>query len=347
MNESVAETGTWLKPLGDVFLGLNTSAVIRRVIGNLDIAPDLPVVQLPGLSWSEFVAAYADESVRAGLNYAWVAMAKERVARTYWPRYLPFKSGVIVRMRPVTDDPIISFVIHLSPVMEYNLGGLIDDPMLKVMDIMVRIGHRIFSGMDGPLTDRQVKDVGQLVDHTDHIRQFLHDLRAEVLLPVIVAPLPYPIGDLAGCSKNDFSHRRITTHQLSIHCGLSRTAVYCQPVIKDSVRQIVDTLLTGIVAQSTITLTDTIVTDTQSVHLDIQYRTEEPALQVKERVDPVTVSDLNRLGGMRTIQRLVTTAQSRLRPVKGRAWAEPLPGTSNEARIVLVLPHWQGDIPTV
>ncbi len=347
MSGSETDTGAWLRPLGDIFLGLNTSAVIRRVFGAVEIAPDLSIAQLPGLSWREFVALYADESARDGLNYAWAAIAKGHVAQSFWPLYLPFKPGVIARMRPVSDDPIVSFAIHLSPVMEYNLTGLIGEPVLRALDIMGRVGNRIFSGIDGPLTDRQIRNMGQLVDHTDHIRQLLLDLRAEVLLPATTAPLPHSVSELFGCSKNDFSQRRITTHQLSIDCRVSDMVVYCQRAVRDSVFQIVDTLLTGILAQSTITLTDESDQDTQTVRLKIQYHTEEASLLVTERVNPITVADMERLGGMRTIQRLVTTAQALLHPVNGQAWAEPIPQETGEAQVVLVLPRWQGAVPPV
>ena len=43
---------TWLKPVGDVFLGLNTSAVIRRVVGVIEIVPGLSVLQIQGLTWA-------------------------------------------------------------------------------------------------------------------------------------------------------------------------------------------------------------------------------------------------------------------------------------------------------
>jgi hypothetical protein len=109
---SSSEAGAWLKPVGEIFLGLNMSAVIRRVVGAVEIVPGLMALQLQGLTWQEFVNHYADETARSSLKAAWMAMAEHRVAPAYWPPYLPFKRGVIARLRPVENDPIISFVVH-------------------------------------------------------------------------------------------------------------------------------------------------------------------------------------------------------------------------------------------
>ncbi len=349
MSGSLPDTGTWLQPLGDVFLGLNTSAMIRRVFGAIESMPSLNGAELPDLSWHDFVALYADVTARDGLNYAWQAMAKEHVARAYWPPYLPFKQGVIARMRPVVNDPLISFVIHLSSVMEYNLAGLISEPLLEVMDRMIVISQRIFSGVGGPLTDRQVKDVGQILSYAEHSRQLLRDLRAEVLLPAAAPPLPCTVAQLFTFATGDFSHRRIATHRLSIQSTLSTETVYCQPVVRDVAQQIIGMLIMGIATESAIMLSDSVDEDTQAIRIAIQYQSRESALQVATRIDPLDLSDPVRLSGMRSIQRLVTAAQSRLKPVNGRAWAEPVANVGNNvdnaARINLVLPRWKGEVP--
>ena len=338
------DTGTWLQPLGDVFLGLNTSAVIRRVFGAIEIMPNLNVAQLQGASWRDFVAYYADPIAQDGLNYAWQAMANDHVARAYWPLYLPFKPGVIARMRPATGDPNISFVVHLSPMTEYNLADLISDPMLTVMDRLIDTSQRIFSGVGGPLTDRQVKDIRHIVNHAEHIQQLLRDVQAEVLLPATTPPLPYTVADLFTFATEDFRVRRITTHRLSIQSDLSAETVYCQPVVRDMARHIIDTLLVGITAESAITITDTVDDNAQAIQIAIRYQSQETSLQVKTRVDSLDLTDAERLGQMRSIQRLVTAAQSRLNPVNGRAWAEPIVDVENAAKIILVLPRWKGEI---
>jgi hypothetical protein len=343
MNGSVLGRGTWLKPLGDVFLGLDASAVIRRVFGDIEIASSPSAARLPDLTWRDFVAQYADETAQDGLNYAWLAMAKGCVARAYWPHYLPFKQGVIARMRPVEGDPDIAFVIHLSPVMEYNLVDLIGDPMLDVLDHMATISQRIFRGVGGPLADRQVKDMDQLVSHIEHTRQLLHDLRAEVLLPAATAPLPHAVADLFMFAVDDFFHRRITTHRLTIQSDLSGETVYCQPVMRDIVFHMLGSLLAGITTESAITIADALDENAGAVRIALGYQSRESALQVESRIDPLDVSDPVRLGGMRLIESLVTAAQSRLAPVNGRAWAEPISGREHAARIILVLPRWKGE----
>lgn len=341
MSVNPSDAGTWLKPAGDVFLGLNSSSVIRRVVGVLDIVPTLSVLQIQGLTWSQFVAHYADESARDGLNTGWLAMAEKCVAPAHWPSYLPFKTGIVARLLPIEDDPIVSFVAHLSTAGEYDLlNELIGTHLLEVMDRTIRAGQHLFRGEEGPLTDMQVKNVGGIINSAEHTRQLLEDLRAAVLLPAILAPQPRAINSLLAFSARDFAHHRITTQQLSISINLSPEAVYCHATIRDVARRILDTLLAGITAQTAITVADTVEADT--IRVQITYRSQDPALHVPQRIEPLTLSDPARLESMGMVQRLVVAAQACLKPVNGRAWAEP---HEDGACIALVLPRWKGTLP--
>ena len=338
---SSSKAGTWLKPVGEVFLGLNTSAVIQRVVGAIEIAPGPLVRQLQGLTWQQFVKHYADETAQSGLDAAWIAMAEQRVAPAYWPPYLPFKPGVIVRLRPIADDPIISFVAHLSTAGEYDLLNiLIGTHLLNVMDHTIRVGQHLYRGSDGPLTDRQVKSVGGIINSAEHTTQLLEDLRAAVLLPAMTAPQPRALSSLFAFSARDFSHHRITAQQLTIHSELSTDAVYCHDTIRGVVQRTLDILLAAIAPQTAITMSGT--THEDAVQVQIEYASLESALQVVRRIEPLPLADPARLDSMSTIQRLVTAAHACLRPVNGRAWAEPY---QDLARVVLVLPHWKGALP--
>jgi hypothetical protein len=336
-----SEAGTWLEPVGEVFLGLNMSAVIRRVVGAVEIVPGLMALQLQGLTWQQFVKHYADETAQSSLNAAWIAMAEKRVASAYWPPYLPFKTGVIARLRPIENDPSISFVVHLSTVGEYDLlNTLIGTHLLNVMEHTIRVGQHLYRGSDGPLTDLQIRNLGGIISSAEHTTQLLEDLRAAVLLPAMIAPQPRMLSSLFAFSTRDFGHHRIRTHQLAIRSELSTEAVYCHDTMRDVVRHMLDVLLTAIAPQTAITLTSAAHEDT--VQVQIEYTSLEPVLQVTGRIGPVVLSDPARLDSMSTIRRLVTTAHASLRPVNGRAWAEP---HQDSARIMLVVPRWKGALP--
>jgi hypothetical protein len=338
---SSSEAGSWLKPVGEFFLGLNASAVIRRVVGAIEIVPDLMALQFQGLTWQQFVKHYADETAQPGLSVAWIAMAEQRVAPAYWPPYLPFKAGVIARLRPIEDDPIISFVAHLSTAGEYDLlNSLIGTHLLNVMDHTVRVGQYLFRGGDGPLTDRQIKSLGGIISSAEHTTQLLEDLRAAVLLPAMAAPQPHTLGSLFAFSARDFGHHRITAQRLAIRSDLSTDAVYCHDTIRDVVRRTLDILLAAIEPQTAIVMSSTAHEDTLQVQ--IEYASLESALQATRRIEPLALSDPARLDPMSAIERLVTAAQACLTPVNGRAWAEP---HQDSARVVLVLPRWKGALP--
>jgi hypothetical protein len=338
---SSSEAGSWLKPVGEFFLGLNASAVIRRVVGAIEIVPGLMALQFQGLTWQQFVRHYADETARPGLNVAWIAMAEQRVAPAHWPPYLPFKTGVIARLRPIEDDPIISFVAHLSTAGEYDLlNTLIGTHLLNVMDHTVRVGQHLFRGGDGPLTDRQIKSLGGIISSAEHTTQLLEDLRAAVLLPATAAPQPRVLGSLFAFSARDFSHHRITAQRLAIRSDLSTDAVYCHDTIRDIVRRALDIMLAAIEPQTAVVMSSTTHEDTLQVQ--IEYVSLESALHVAGRIEPLALSDPARLDSASTIQRVVTAAQACLTPVNGRAWAEP---HYHSARVVLVLPRWKGALP--
>ena len=341
MSVNPSDSGLWLRPLGDVFLGLNPSGVIRRASGALDMAPTLPVAQIQGLSWQEFVAHYADDSARRGLIYAWQAMAEQRVAPAHWPPYFPFMPGIIVRLRSLEGDPIMSFVAHLSTATDYNLlDDIIETHALDTLSRVVRVTQQLFRGVTGPLTDLQVKDVGHILNNADCARQLLADLRAEVLLPATVAPLPHPLADLFAFSEQDFSNRRVITHRLAIRRELPSDAVYCHAALREIVRRILDTLLSGIETQSAILISASADEAGGTVQVRFDYRSHEPALRLNQRVEPMTLTDPARFENASIIRRLVTAAQACLKPVKGRAWAEPSQTPDTTGRIALILPCW-------
>lgn len=332
------EAGAWLKPFDDVFLGLDASAVIQQVVGMIDPGPGSAV---QGLTWPQFVQQYAHESFREGLKIAWIAMAEKRVAPPHWSHVLPFKAGMIVRLRPIEGDPGLSFAAHLSTAGAYNLlNTLFGIHLFDAMDRTVHIGQHLYRGVDGPLTDLQVKTIGEMINCAGYTRQLLKDLRAAVLLPAVATPLPYSLRSLLAFSSQDFSNRRITTQQLAIHSDLAAEAVYCHDSIRDVIRHVLEMLFTAITPQTTITVSSTVEED--NVLVKVEYISQEPAFLVDRRFELLELSDPARPESMTTIQRLVMGAQACLKPVGGRAWAEPDRGIM---RLALVLPRWKGTLP--
>jgi hypothetical protein len=248
----------------------------------------------------------------------------------------------VVRLRPIEDDPIVSFVAHLSTAGEYDLlNELIGTHLLEVMDRTIRAGQQLFRGEEGPLTDMQVKNVGGIINSAEHTRQLLEDLRAAVLLPAILAPQPHAINGLLAFSARDFVHHRITTQQLSISINLSPEAVYCHATIRNTVRRILDTLLAG--SRHRLPSRSPTRLRRHSPRAD-PYRSQDPALHVPQRIEPLTLSDPARLESMGMVQRLVAATQACLKPVNGRAWAEP---HEDGGCIALVLPRWKGTLPAI
>lgn len=336
------ETGTWIKPLGDVFLGLNDSAVIRRVIGVIDILPSINARQIQGLTWQEFVTQYAAESAQEGLNYAWMAMARGHVDARYWPPYLPFKPGIMARLRPVENDPIISFAVHLATDAQYDyLDAIIGKLLNDAMNRLVRMSHQVFRGVPGPLTDQQVKEIGTIVTAAERAQQILEDLRAAVFVPAVSAPLPRSLKEYLAFDEGNFMDRRAETQRITIHHNLSGEKAYCPPDTREMIERIISTLLGAVTPESVITLSDRLNDTAAAIEIVIRYHTAEIDLTVSDRIDPLALSSPDRFGPTRTIERLVTAAQARLTPVNGRAWAE----TCQDATgcIILSLPHWRSE----
>jgi hypothetical protein len=344
MSESLPEIGTWIKPFGEIFLGLDDSGIIRRAVGVLGV-PELSAAQVEGLSWQDFIAQHAAESALDGLKTIWLAMTERRVAAEHWPPYLPFCSGVKVRLCQVENDPVVSFAAHLSPSRECDLEALIGQHMLEATDRLVRISQRVFRGINGPLTDLQVREVGGILNYAEYLQQTLEDVRAEFLVPATTPPQPHPLNELLSFRERDFpGQRRFVTHQLILDCQWSPAVVYCLVTIRDVVRRVIYALIAGVTSESIIALSDSGESDAPTVQVEIRYHSQEPALRVTEPIEPVALSDPGRFQPTRAIERLVTTAHACLKPVKGRAWAEPCQDVGASARMVLVLPRWHGEV---
>jgi hypothetical protein len=341
MNVNAAESGSWIKALGDVFLGLNSSAVIRRVIGHVDIVPGLAIKHIVGLTWQEFVEQYADETARKGLRYAWLAMAEARVASAHWPSYLPFKPGMVARLRPVQDDPIVSFAIHIATRIEQEFNTVIGEHALDTVDRLTRLIRRLDSGVTGPLTDPQVKDVESILALAETAQQLLEDLCAATLVPAAVAPLPQTLDRLLTFAPNDFASRRMETQRLSLSYQYPKKIVYCQPTLRERVKQTLHTLLGSISPQTTITIAQADPIDEHTVRIEIRYHSLSPELLVNERIDPKPLVTAERLQTQRVIERLVNATQAHLNPVSGQVWAEPCQSATSTACIVLILPIWK------
>jgi hypothetical protein len=347
-------------------------------LGTVDTILAQPPGEVVGLSWPVLVEKYADEAVRRGLNDAWRAMAGQGVAPAHWPPYLPFRSGVSARLRAVQDDPNIAFAVQLSTQVGCGLDDFLGHSMSQVMERVVRLGRHVFRGVDGPLTDKQVKEVGSVVGYTENLKQLLEDMRSEVLTPFTTAPLALSLAKLLTFSEQDFSsNRRVVTHELSVSYQWSSESVYCYPAVRDIIRRLLETLIVGISAQSTIKLSDraaspdqkgTITPPTpteaqtqqvaapsapaapqeqpdQTVRVEIRYRSQEPALQVEQRIEPLDLLDPARFGPVKPIQSLITAAHSCLKPVSGQVWAEPCQAEDATACVVLLLPRWRGPAP--
>lgn len=332
----------WLRVFDDVFLGLDDLAVIRRAAGASERLLGTPLDALKNTTWMDFVQTYASEPLQDGLRYVWQAMMQGRVAPAYWPGCLAFKPGVTAGLQPVEDDPVVSLAVHLFVGVEHRLDKLIGDGALGAVERLTRLSQHLFSGAAGPLTDLQVEEMEKVLNNAQFIRQLLGDLRTELLTPTLSVPLPHRLMSLFAFSKSDFTDRRLITHRLDIHHTLSDDTVYCLGSIRDVVRRILGTLISGIAAESVIALVGDTGQEGDTIRVEIRYQSDEPGLRVTQRIKPLALSDPVRLQPMRAAERLVNSAQAHLWSVNGRAWAEPVPDKDTAARLVLVLPRWYG-----
>jgi peptidoglycan hydrolase-like protein with peptidoglycan-binding domain len=345
-DENPPQTGGWIKPFGEVFIGLNDAAVIRRVIGAVDIPPDLDALQIQGLTWLEFVKHFAAEDTQTGLHHLWMAVAEQHVAPAYWPTVVPFKPGVVARLRAVIGDPIINYVCHLSPAEEHDLGVLIGPQTLDVTQQLIQLSQNVFKGVHGPLTDSQVKAMRGIVTIAETVNHLLHDVRTEVIAPATTAPLPYPLRELFTFSTRDFpTLRRITTHELRLISTLpEHIKVYSYRTIRDITRRMLETLLGGINARTAITITAT-VHENDTVQVIFTYQSSEPALRAEQRITPITLFAAERFQAATTLLRLITTMQSHIAPIHSQVWAAPVADTSDTMQVCISLPYWRDDTP--
>jgi hypothetical protein len=330
----------WIQTFNELFIGFDAVGTVHRQLGDIATSP-LAGAQLEGETWETLVTQYAAHQAQAGLRHVWDAVAGQHVAPEYWPPYLPFHNGIILRLRPVADDadPDIALAAHLSRCVQPQLNALMDQHVLDATDRLVRLGRHVFRGITGPLTDLQVREVGSILNNAEFVQQMLEGVRAEVLLPASAAPLPHHLNELFDFSEHDFIDRRIETHRLAIHNELSADSVYCYDGLRDVVKRTLNGLLQGIATESAITLQDQ-TEDGTRVRVAICYRSTERDLRVEERIEPLALSDPERFQPMRPVERIVSTLHAYSQPVGGRAWAAP--GAEEASACILCeLPRWQ------
>lgn len=334
--------GSWLSTFGDIFIGLDDAAVIRRVVGSIDFPTDLDMLQAQGMAWHDFVEHLASEDAKPGLRHLWLAIAKQHVAPAYWPTVVPFKPGIVARFRAVDSDPNICYVCHLAPAAPPNLDALIGSQTLGITQHLVQLCQNVFRGVHGPLTDSQVNALRGILTIAETLNHLLHDLRTAIIAPTRTAPLPYPLAELFTFTISDFTGiRRVATHELGLTATLTPDImVYGYRPIRDIMRQLLETLLGNILTRSAIVITNT-VDKPDAVQVTVTYQTQEPALRTTQRINPIPLLDAERFQITSTLHYLITTMQSYVAPVNGQVWAAPVPGRDDTMHVCVSLPRWQ------
>lgn len=339
MNPTMPETGAWIKNFPDVFLGLDSTGVIRYALGATNALFGADAEALRGTSWQAVIDRHADPAAREGLHYAWMAVAEDCVDPVHWPTHLPFVPGVAAWLAALEGDPAVRFTIHLSHCIEKKLNSLINEHLLDAATKLTLLTRQVYRGTNGPLTDQQVKSIGSMLHSAEYIQHLLEDISAEVLAPAVDAPLPHPLDRFLMFDEQDFLDKRLFTHRLSIRYSPVAETVYCAANLRGVIFRILSTLIAHITPQTAITLTPLVHTAT--IQVEIGFHSQEPELRLDQRLIPATLSEAARLRFMHPVERLVTSAQANLYAVNGQAWAEPSTGPEMTGKIVLILPRWR------
>jgi hypothetical protein len=343
MNAKLPAQDTWIHPFGNLlFLGLDRAGTIRRVAGACEPLLGSPAADLQGMAWGDFIRRCAAESARTGLHYAWLAITQSCVAAAHRPASLPVKPRITACLRPVEQDPEITFALQIASGPDHDLDVLLGRNTLETAQRLTALSQHVFRGADGPLTDLQVQDIGSILNSADYIELLLEVMHAAIVRPLVSAPQPYSIRTLFTFSENEFSDRRALTHLLRIRAELPDVLVYCQDDLRDLVQRILHQLIANISAESAIILTTCPGDNDHTISFEIKFHSAESELRIERFTHPVELLDPSQFDRTHIIERLVTTAQAYLRPVNGRVWAEPVFEAGVTARIVLVLPRWKG-----
>jgi hypothetical protein len=339
MSEQTAQTGSWIGPFEDIFLGLDGEGRIQTVAGKSQALLGIDPAALQGTSWDDVVTAHAPEASRAGLRHLWQAVAGPCVAAPYWPPVVPFAPQVMARLRPAAPGTGPAFVAHLLPSQLPTLEVLVGEHTLDVVARLARLARHVFGGTDGPLTDLQVRHVGDIVSHAESALGLLENVRAAHLLPAVAAPARHSLDELFTFEARAFTSRRIETHCLTVATDLPAAPVYAYALLRDMVYRVLVTLIGGATAESTIRLTTTAPPTSQTVRVEIRYHTCDSELAVETPLTPAALLQQKDQAPLRAILRLITTLHACVQPLAGDVWAEPM-AQNTHARIVLVLPVW-------
>lgn len=354
----------WFDIFDTLVLALDADGIIQQAQGHLPDLPTISAAKLPGLHWDAFVAEHAAAPMRAGLRSVWRAVSDGWVDANCLPEYVPVNGPVVARLVKLarSDYPV---GVRLFAATANILATPVEAGILPATSRMLRLSQQVLRGVNGPLTDAQVRAVGDIVDTAAHVQMSIEVLQSLLLLPLRSAPLPQPLAELVQFRETDFNVRRITTQRLTLAYvpdadRFGATGVYCYVQVRSIIKRILELLWSGIAVESAIHVQQEeplphvatqnyAATENQDttalVQVSIAFAPHELELQVERDFAPQPLDTLpdSTAPGITALARLVTVLNGCLSPLGCRAWIDAPGRASDMPHIRFTIPRWQGD----
>ncbi len=324
---------------GEVILWLDASRRISHISGATDAVLGLSADELDGLTWIDFLEQHANAEARGGLYWAVEAAFNEYVPRRFLPSEMAFRAGWTAGMAIPDTDQVI---IRLQPTSVDKLDVLVSKDLRLALSSAVGFTDVILKGIDGPLTDIQVEDLNVVANDSQFAQRLVEDLRAQILVPHLLALVPVSVRRLLQLDADDLPQRRLNSQQLTLAYDLpGKVAAYSNGAIRAALIDLIKALTQSVVKQSQITIQARV--SGEFVNVYVTYLPLENSMRANRPMEPVEL--LYRRAVKRHERLLSTVSSLHSRLCAYGCTAQAFPADDPQfTTIMMNVPVWHGPL---
>ncbi len=325
-----------LLAFGEVALRLDSSRCIRYIAGAVESVLHTSGSALSGLRWSALLT-HAMPQARDGLYWAVEAVLEGYVPLRFLPARLPFTHQYTAQLaRLANGDLAIRFQYGAFP----EFDALFGTSLRLSLTSITGFADVLLKGIGGPLTDIQIDDLNVIFRDGQFALRLIEDLRAQMILPALSAPVPIDARTLLELGPDDVSHKRLANQNLALHYDIpAEVTVYSNGAIHAALVWLVQALIQTASRQSAILITARKAVEV--LEIAVTYHPADMAMKALRRTEPIDLFDRQAIKQASQLLTVVSSLHAWLTSYGCTAWASPAPDNKLSV-ITMTVPLWNG-----
>ncbi|MEP7285890.1 MAG: hypothetical protein ABI947_08995 [Chloroflexota bacterium] len=325
-----------LHAFGEAILVIDRNRKVSNALGNTQsIFGQMPSA-IVGQTWRDLVQQATPEVID-GLYWVIEAAFDRCISPQFLPPLLPFKANLIVRLAILDTQQVALRFLFTGT---HSVETLFYKDLRSALTSTVGFTDVLLKGIDGPLTDLQVEDLGVIHNNAQFAQHLVEDWRNQFVKPLLVAPVPVAAAQLLTLHADDLPRRKLASYGLTIEQKtLPDVMLYSSGAIRLALINLIRVLPQYLVKQSQIEVAVQVADDLLEVHL--RYRATDNGMKAAQYIAPVDLFQRHSIKYAGRLQMLVSAAHAQLAPYGCSAWALPIEGTAI-TELIMTVPLWSG-----